>query len=193
MPKEHRPFLALLRNVRNGSESAVCQLVAGFSPGIVRAIRRRLDARLRGKVGCDDLLQEVWAAFLTKSLPNEEFSSPESLAAYLKAMAINKTLEANRKWLDHGRHDVKREQSLEGLGRGDQEQLIGKEPLPLASAESHEEMDRVRSTLPAKYQPVVDLLLAGCTQDEIATRLGLSARTVRRIIHNLKQPPPALE
>jgi RNA polymerase sigma factor (sigma-70 family) len=191
MPKEDRPFPVLLREVRSGSESAIDQLLAEYSPPIVRAICRRLDARLRGKVGCDDLLQEVWTAFFTKALPNEEFSGPESLAAYLRAMAINKTVEANRKWLDHGRHDVKREQSLEGLARADQEQLLGKELLPPVAAEAREDLDRVRSALSAKHQPVVDLLLAGCTQDEIASRLGLSVRTVRRILRNLKQPPPA--
>jgi RNA polymerase sigma-70 factor (ECF subfamily) len=191
MPKEDRPFPVLLREIRDGSESAIRQLVAEFSPGIVRTIRRRLDARLRGKVGCDDLLQEVWTAFFTKALPNEEFSSPKSLAAYLKAMAINKTVEADRKWLDHGRHDVKREQSLEGLARADQEQLLGKQPLPPVSAESHEDLERLRNTLPAKYQLVVDLLLTGHTQEEIAARLGLSDRTVRRILCQLKRPPPA--
>jgi DNA-binding transcriptional regulator LsrR (DeoR family) len=37
----------------------------------------------------------------------------------------------------------------------------------------------------------VDLLLAGCTQQEIAARLGVSDRTVRRILRDLKQPPLA--
>jgi RNA polymerase sigma factor (sigma-70 family) len=190
MPKEERPFPVLLQEVRDGSDSSTRELIARYRRVILKAIRRHLDARVRPKVGCEDLEQEVWSDFFTHVLPREEFTSPEGLGAYLRALGINKALKANRKWLDAERRDVQREQPLQSLGPTDWEQLAGKGPAPLTAVECHEFWDRVRSTLPVKYQPIVDLLLGECTHEEIAGELGLSARTVGRIIRSLRRPPP---
>src|SRR5262249_20294347 len=79
---------------------AAGQLVARFSPAVRQAVKRRLDLRLRSKVDCEDILQEVWLVFFSGALGRELFDGPDRLQAFLIGVARKKILEANHRWLD---------------------------------------------------------------------------------------------
>ena len=54
-------------------------------------------------------------------------------------------------------------------------------------AEASEELDRLRELIPEDRRTVLDLKAEGLTTVEIATKLGIGERTVRRVIEDLRR------
>ncbi len=58
---------------------------------------------------------------------------------------------------------------------------------PIEAAQASEALDRLRDLLPEDRRTVLDLKAAGLSTHEIAERVGLSERTVRRVIEDLRR------
>ncbi len=118
------------------------------------------------------------------SAPDRIFESPEHLIGYLVRMARNKLTDAKRDRLETAKHDVCRE---EPLGRGvewqERQQLFAPEGTPSETAISHELWERMLLEQPPAYRRALLMLRAGCSQQEVATRLELCTRTVQRILN----------
>src|SRR5262245_48951943 len=56
-------FRDLMRQVNEGSDDAIRELVQVYGPHILRVVRMRLSKHLRSKFDSADFVQSVWAAF----------------------------------------------------------------------------------------------------------------------------------
>ena len=72
--------------------------------------------------------------------------------------------------------EIKRDKEV-GLATGD---------TPSQLAQAHETYDRLRDLLPADRQVILELKAAGYSCKEIGSRLGISERTVQRVLEDLK-------
>lgn len=185
-------FGALMQQIRDGSEDATRELVASYGTHVLRVVRRRLNSALRPRFDSQDFVQAVWASFFAFLPEREGFDRPEQLVAFLTELAHNKVVEAVRQRLLGRKHSVNLECPL-GLAPGSPACLVaGGQPTPVDIAIAREEWERLRADQPAHYRRMLELLLAGYRHREVAINLGMSEKTVYRVLRKLS-PRPADE
>ena len=179
-------FQAQLTRIRNGSEAAAAALISEFGPHVYRVIRRRLDMRLRVKLGSEDLCQLVWASFFRYPERMERFSQTWQLLHFLSVVARNKVIEGVRKYWQTQKHDISREISLVD-SRAPVSITERRIKSPSQMAVAKERFERMIDGLSLRHQRILGLRIAGASYVQIATELGLHERTVRKVVAELKR------
>lgn len=185
MAEESSPFADLMRRVQEGSEEAARALVDEYGPHILRVVRRRLHQKMRSKFDSADFVQAVWASFFAQRSELGTFQQAEEVVAYLVALAQNKVVDEARHQLGTCKRALGREQSFDDSRMGLGQELAAPQPTPSEVAMAHEMWDHLVQGKPVHYQQILALRRLGFTYDEIAARLGLNERTVRRVLQEL--------
>lgn len=178
-------FAELMKRVCTGSQGASRELVERYGAHIIRIIRRKLHRSLRQKFDSTDFVQAVWASFFALPLDNYNFDHSEALVAFLMGLARNKVVETVRQRLQSQKYNVNRERSLDETPGRYSDCLATCGPTPEEIAIAREEWDRLLEGQPAHYQQMLIALRDGDTQQEVARRLGMNERTVRRVLGKL--------
>jgi len=180
-----REFADLMRRVREGSPEAARELAEVYGPHIFRVVRRRLTKRLRTKFDSSDFVQSVWASFFAVQPATVSFDTPENLIAYLVTIARNKIVDEIRQRHVSIKRNINRERSLDGSAAFQAEALEARQPTPSQLAVAKEQWEAWLRKVPSHHEHVLHLLRQGNTQREIAQKLGVDVKTVRRVIHKL--------
>jgi RNA polymerase sigma factor (sigma-70 family) len=184
MPDKPESLRALIQRIKGGDADAGRELVERYGPHLLTVVRRRLDPRLRSKYDSEDFVQAVWASFFAYQ-PERLAEDPGKLIAFLVSMARNKVVDAIRQRLQTLKYNVNREHSLQGSVLPAGQEPAARQPTASQVAVAREEWDRLLDKLSAKERRVLDLLLEGHTQEEIARELEMSDRHVRRMIRTI--------
>lgn len=171
--------------VSQGSEEAAWQLVEQYGERIRRAVRCLLNQRLRSKFDSMDFVQLVWSSLFRAKGNLDRFDRPEELAAFLMTMARNKVGMEVRRRLLTAKYNVNRETSLEAGGHGVQAEVLGSTPEPIEVAIARERWQGIVEERPEQHRLIIKFKLEGYTLQQIAEKLGISERTVRRFLHKL--------
>ncbi|MCI0680778.1 MAG: sigma-70 family RNA polymerase sigma factor [Gemmataceae bacterium] len=174
-------FVRLIAKVQAGDETAARKLYERYGPVIVSAVRRRLDARLRSKFDSIDFAQDVWASFFTNVIDKYELSTPQQLVGLLTTMARNKVLQTQRRRTQRQKYNIEREASLQGRA----ELVPAAQQTPSQIVMDKEAWDRLLARQPPVYRRILLLLREGFPHEKIADDLGLSLKTVQRVIRKL--------
>lgn len=178
----HEDFRTLMDKVRQGSEDAAWQLIDQYGPHILRAVRRRLNARMRSKFDSADFVQAVWASFFTSRCEVVNFKAPEDLIRFLAAMAHNKVISEVRRRMINDKHNVKREEPLHESTLAAPQSSTGHAPTPSQVAVARERWERLVAQQPARHRQVLYLRYMGETYEQIAQKVGFNERYVRKIV-----------
>jgi RNA polymerase sigma-70 factor, ECF subfamily len=178
-------FQGLMAQIAAGSESAVESLVNQYGSQLCRAVRRRLNPRLRSKFDTGDFVQAVWASFFFDREKLARFEHSGDFVAFLTKMAQNKVVDECRRRLQTQKTNLQRERSISAEA-SEEIVLRSREPAPSQVAIRNERWERMLNGLPEQYRRILELRAAGETQEEIAGRLGISERTVRRVLAKLQ-------
>jgi RNA polymerase sigma factor (sigma-70 family) len=181
MAEKRESLRDLLQRVKAGDAEAGRRLVERYGPHILTVVRRRLDPRLRSKYDSEDFVQAVWASFFAYQ-PESLLEDPEKLIGFLVSMARNKVVDAVRQRLQTLKYNANRERSLDGSVLPMEHELAARQPTASQVAVAREEWERLHEKLSDMERQILDLLLQGHTQEEIAEQLGISDRHVRRVI-----------
>jgi DNA-directed RNA polymerase specialized sigma24 family protein len=181
-------FEELMGQVRQGSQSAVRELVDTYGDHIIRIIRQNLDRRLRAQFDSLDFEQDVWASFFAMPTDRLAFRTPAELGAYLTSMAENKVAETFRGQAGTIKRSLLRQRSLDALGDGvaavaDRPSEATPSQFALAD-ERWEQLNRGRSP---QIRVILDLLRDGHSYDEIGRRTGLHPKAIQRRVQQLKK------
>lgn len=171
-----------LESVLAGSEQAMARLVAFYEPHIRRVIRRRMPRQMRPKFDSADFIQMVWASTFRDRQRFEKMAGHSDLVRYLTALARNKLVQEFRKRLRTQAYNVQRERSLDG---DEPAGALQPAPTPSQRAMAREQLQQIMERLPDRERRIVWLRMQGATYVEIAERLQLHERTVRKIVHRL--------
>jgi RNA polymerase sigma factor (sigma-70 family) len=176
----------LVEQARRGSQFAQRQLVEEYGDAVLRVVRRTLNQRLRTRFDSLDFVQDVWVSFFRNVGSKDLVETPRDLAAFLIGIARNKVVDANRQQLDTARFDLRREQSLhQRKTKSDQTGPVdvpARQPSASQVAMAHEAWTRLVERLPKRYRDILALKRDGYDTNEIAARLNIHERTVRRVI-----------
>jgi RNA polymerase sigma-70 factor (ECF subfamily) len=175
-----------LDRIRAGDELAARELLTRYEAQVRLVVRRQLPRLLRSQYDSLDFLQSVWASFFRRlRAGREQFEDPRYLVAFLARVARNKVVDQYRRAASR-KHDLRREQPLSSGGSPPQE-LIAHQDTASELAEAKETFGRLRDLLPADRREILTLKAEGLSSREIGDRLGLSERTVRRALEDLKR------
>jgi RNA polymerase sigma-70 factor (ECF subfamily) len=187
MAQDASEFKQLLQEIQGGSEEAARTFLDKYGAYILRVIRQRLARRLRSKFDSSDFLQDVLASFFRQPPPPEAFGEREALLGYLAQMARNKVNQTSRQRQQRRRNAEKPVNSLDGSARFAARSLEGTEPTPSEVAVARETwVDIVASSKP-EHEKILLLLHEGYSHPEIAHVLGLSEKSVQRLVSKLRE------
>ncbi|MFM1801784.1 MAG: hypothetical protein RJA81_1136 [Planctomycetota bacterium] len=194
----HDTFENLLKLARAGDEQAIGSLLKLFEREILLIVRHRLPRRLRSRYDSMDFVQSVYQSILMdwRENPPSDFHSETQLRSYLQATASNKVLEIYRRETRTQKYDIRRE--VAGLVRGASAQTgasiepkavdpASSDPTPSKHLQAEDLMQRLIRGRPAVVSEVVRLRAEGRTFEEIGRIVGLSDRSVRRMVDDLRQ------
>jgi len=179
--EERDEFAALMQRVQAGCRQSIEAFLQQYGPYIRIAVRRRLHQRLRSKFDSLDFVQDVWASFFADVPAGVEFKSPEDLIAFLGKLARNKVVETVRARMLRQSRDINRERPLE-QNAALLENLHANTPTPSEVVMGREEWDLLLDNQPLVHRHILSRVRDGKTSDSIADELGISLRTVRRVI-----------
>ena len=184
-------FDELVARLREGSQDAAWDLVELYGPHILRVVRRSLTREIRPKFDSQDFVQAVWASFFTHRDRFLDIDKPEQLVGLLAAMARHKIVDEVRRRLETQKHNVRRERSMDDSNVVVKESLVSDDPTPSQIAMARERWRQIMDQQPPQNRQIVNLRLAGETHQAIAKALGISKKTVQRVLQRiLAENPP---
>jgi RNA polymerase sigma-70 factor (ECF subfamily) len=176
---------ALLARIHAGDDEAARELLVRYESKVRLVVRRQLPRLLRSRFDSLDFLQSVWGSFFQKirTGPND-LDEEGNLIAFLAWAARNKVIDEYRRAATQ-KQDIHRERPVQfDLVGGSQLAKGGETPSQVAQA--RETYDRLLDLLPEDRRVIVELKAQGYASKEIAARLGISERTVQRVLEDLK-------
>lgn len=175
-----------LRRIQAGDEGAARELLQRFEAEVRLVVRRQLPRLLRSRFDSLDFLQSVWGSFFRRMRhAPTEFEDSRHLVAFLARAAKNKVIDEYRRSASR-KHDMHREEPLWGDGRRAREV-----PDPIASpseiAQAHEAFGKLRDLVPEEKRSILEMKAEGLSSKDIGERLGISERTVQRVLEDLRR------
>lgn len=180
---ELRVFLA---RIRQGDEDAARELLVRYEAQVRLVVRRQLPRLLRSRFDSLDFLQSVWGSFFRRMRSSDDdFEDPQYLVAFLARAARNKVIDQYRRALSR-RQDMQLEEPL-WIDGAQPRELPADVDSPSEVAEGNEALGRLRALLPEDRRVILEWKAEGLSTREIGDRLGISERTVRRILEDLRR------
>ena len=177
---------AFLARIQAGDQDAARELLQRYEAEVRLVVRRQLPKLLRSRFDSLDFLQSVWGSFFRKIQTGPaEFEDSRHLVAFLARAAKNKVIDEYRK-AGSQKQDVRREEPLwiEGYRARD---VVGPVDSPSELVEAQEVFERLRDLLPQERRSIFELKAEGLSSRDIGEQLGISERTVQRVLESLRR------
>jgi len=175
-----------LKRIQSGDEGAARELLERFEAEVRLVVRRQLPRLLRSRFDSLDFLQSVWGSFFRRmrTAPTE-FEDSRHLVAFLARAAKNKVIDEYRRAASR-KHDMQREEPLSGDGRRPRD-VPDAIDSPSEVAQAHEVLGRLRELVPEEKRSILEMKAEGLSSKDISQRLGISERTVQRVVEDLRR------
>jgi RNA polymerase sigma-70 factor (ECF subfamily) len=179
---------AFLARIHAGDEAAARELLARYESEVRLVVRRQLPRLLRSRFDSLDFLQSVWGSFFRRIRTANgpaEFEDSRHLVAFLARAAKNKVIDEYRRAASQ-KQDMHREEPLWGDG-GRPKDVPAVTDTPSQVAEAREVFAKLRDLLPEDRRHILEMKADGLSSREIGERLGISERTVQRVLEDLRK------
>ncbi len=178
-------FARLVQRASDGSQQAAQELVQTYSRCILRTVRRTLNTQMRGKFDSDDFVQAVWASFFATPSKWADLQQPQQLIGLLRRMVRNKVVDEHRRRMATQKYRVQRELPLQLLDGAERNWLRSHDPSPSQWAMANERWRGLLRGHGPRHRAIVRLKLRGMTNRSVAERLGISEKTVQRVLQQM--------
>ncbi|WP_337176861.1 sigma-70 family RNA polymerase sigma factor [Paludisphaera sp.] len=175
-----------LTRIQHGDQAAARELLQRYESEVRLVVRRQLPRLLRSRFDSLDFLQSVWGSFFRRMRDAPaEFEDSRHLVAFLARAAKNKVIDEYRRAASL-KNDMHREEPLWGDGDRPRE-VAAPIDSPSEVAQAHEAYDRLHALLPRERRTMLELKAQGLSSKDIGERLGVSERTVQRVLEDLRR------
>jgi RNA polymerase sigma factor (sigma-70 family) len=140
-----------------------------------------MEQRLRSEFDSADFLQQVWQSFFAGDLGDYDFDTPESLVAFLVRVAEGKVRDGARRVLSKKRdaNPVPNENAVSAS------QVAGPQPTPSQEVMAKDCLQQMVDGEPPHVRRLLEMLRQGHTHAAVAAELGVSERSVHRVLNRL--------
>ena len=187
-PDDGEELRQFLDRIRDGDDDAARDLLGRYEAEVRLVVRRQLPRLLRSRFDSLDFLQSVWGSFFRRMRGGDgpsDFEDSRHLVAFLARAAKNKVIDEYRR-AGSQKQDMHREEPLWVDGQRPRE-VAGSDDSPSEVAQAHEAMAHLRSLIPEERRVIVELKAQGLSSRDVGERLGISERTVQRVIEDLRR------
>jgi len=163
---------------------------------LVAVARRRLSSKLAARLDAEDIVQSVFRSFFGRAQQGKfVFKEADDIWKLLVQITIHKTL----KQVDFHRRG-KRDAGVEVASSAPQGNLLltylARDPTPEEAAIFMDELEHYLQRLRPEDRQIIEMRLEGYESLEIAAKLGISDRKIRRLLERMrgqaeKEQPPA--
>lgn len=181
---EDASWARFVEGVRSGEPEALRAFYARYGAELERVAERSIAPEMLRRFGPESVVNSVCRTFLRRAR-GDEIAVPDAdgLWRLLCAIALNKVRERVR-FHRRERRGVGREAAVDPAlvlaGTAD------RAPSPEEAAAFREQLEAVVATLDDDERRVLELRLAGLTEEAVARETSRSERTVRRILRRLE-------
>ena len=178
-------FTDLMERARSGDPAAVRDFLDRFEQEVRAMVRARLPRKLRTLYESADFVQAVWKSFFSDL--NEKprvFADAGHLRGFLAGVVRNKVHEQHRRLTRTEKYDLSRQEQLY-TRRGDREivrDVASTDPSPSETMQAADRLEQLTAGCSQRDIDVLTLRRHGLTNVEIAERIGMDERSVRRIL-----------
>jgi RNA polymerase sigma-70 factor (ECF subfamily) len=188
---DHAEFRLILQKLKAGDPEAARQLLGSFEHEIRLIVRARLPRALRPHFDSMDFVQAIWKSILTDQPDQlDQLQTPDQFQGYLAGVACNKIRSEYRKRTRTQKYNLKREQPLV-VRRASGDELVQEiqdpDPTPSQRIQAEDCWNQMLAHCSKRAAEIIRLRRDGLTFEEIARRLGLSDRSVRRVLDSVRQ------
>jgi RNA polymerase sigma factor (sigma-70 family) len=176
----------LLDRWQAGDEKAAQQLFDRYADRLLALARRRISQRLASRVDPEDVVQSVFRTFFARAREGKfHVEEQDDLAKLLVRITVHKTL---RQVEFH--KAAKRDPGLEAR-QGNQAQdrlldVLDNEPTPQTAIAFLDLLEHFLSQLRPDERQILEMRLQGYSNADIATKLGIYDRKIRRVIERVR-------
>jgi RNA polymerase sigma-70 factor, ECF subfamily len=180
----------LIDGLKRGDERILREFHAKYGPLLHGIADSRLAPGMRSRFDADDVVQSTFRTFFRRArIGCFQFEDNQRLWNLMCAITLTKLREKAR---FHSRQSrsVRREQSVEGPGESAaarRSEIASSQPAPDDTVAFADAFETMLSSLDETEQKLVDLKLQDLANDEVAEALGVSERTVRRMLNRLQE------
>ncbi len=188
MPEDDS-FAELVARLRAGDQEAAELVVDQFARRLVALARSRLSRAVLRKEDPEDVLQSVFKSFFLRCARGQfRLDSREDLWALLVTITLRKCGHRTEHFRA-ARRDARREEPLPESpgGPGGGWEKLAREPTPLEASLLSETVERLLDGLEGHQRQIVQLSLEGETVAGISARVGVTERTVQRVLKGVRE------
>jgi RNA polymerase sigma-70 factor (ECF subfamily) len=185
---DHSGDDTLVARCRAGDQDAARALFDRFVDRLLSLARGRIGHRLASRFDAEDVVQSVFRTFFTRLRKDEfDFHEQDDLFKLLVRITVHKTLRA----IAHHRA-AKRDPGQEAPQPDDSAdrdyltQVLDAEPSPDTLVTFMDQLDHFLQQLPPLERQILELRLQGHGTDEIAEKVGVYDRKVRRVLERVR-------
>jgi RNA polymerase sigma-70 factor (ECF subfamily) len=179
----------LVAGLRAGDPDVAREFCDRFGPALGRVADQRLPTQLRRRLGAEDVVQSACRTFLRRAQEGEfRLADDDSLWQLMCAITLTKLREHVRFHMRRKR-GVDLEEPLAPAPAGESGEgppLAASGPTPDEAAEFADQFSHLLEGLDPEERLVVQLRFEEFTNDQIATSLNCSERTVRRLLKRVQ-------
>lgn len=171
---------------RAGDEAAARRLFDSYVDRLVALARRRISQRLASRLDPEDIVQSVFRTFFGR-LKKGQFciEDQDDLCKLLVRITVHKSLQqvafhkaAKR---DPNQETCQGDQSQERL-----QELLARDPSPEEAVAFVDHLEQFLNRLRPQERQILEMRLQGYSNDEIAQKLDIYDRKIRRVIERIR-------
>jgi RNA polymerase sigma-70 factor (ECF subfamily) len=182
-PLESRELVA---RWRAGNQDAARLLFDRYVDRLVALARRRISPRLRGRVDPEDVVQSVFRTVFGRLREGQfQLEAQDDLCKLLMRVTVHKALR-QVEYHGAGKRDAGRESPQGDPARDEMMEVLDREPAPEAVVAFLDQLEHFLKELGPLERQVVELRLQGDSNEDIAAKLGVVDRRVRRIVERVR-------
>lgn len=176
----------LMQRFRDGDQGAAAQLFERYVGKLVSLAQRNLSSQLGRRIDAEDVVQSAFRSFFRGTRDGRfQLESGQDLWRLLAVMTVTK-LKKQVEFHTAAKRDFQMDRSP---SPDDPHPVVNhtvEEPSPADSLALVEQIERVSAQLGRDQQRIFAMRLEGHQVEEIGAAIGISERTVRRVLDKIK-------